>query len=167
MQTSRTLSAVTRRRLETQGFVGLDDATLAEVGPWLRLAPALCATWAAVGTGLESPGVLWALMPFAALGATLRGHPFDAIYNHGIRHLLGTRRLPPYNTPRRVACAVATLWLGAAGWAFYAGASPLGYALGAALALAALVPTLSDFCIPSFFYGLLFGKPAACARRNE
>ena len=167
MLTSRTLSAVTRRRLDAQGFVELDDATLAEVGPWLRLAPALCATWAAVGTGLGSPEVLWALMPFAALGALLRGHPFDAIYNHGVRYFLGTRPLPPYHAPRRFACAVATLWLGATGWALYAGASLLGYALGAALVLAALVPTLSDFCIPSFFFGLLFGKPAACAGRHE
>jgi hypothetical protein len=34
--------------------------------------------------------------------------------------------------------------------------------LGATLALVALVPTTTDFCIPSFLYGLLFGKPAAC-----
>jgi hypothetical protein len=164
MLTTRTVSPVTRRRLEAQGFVGLDDAALAEVGPWLRLAPALCSAWAAVGTALGSPGVIWALMPFAALGTVVRGHPFDVIYNHGIRHLLGTRRLPPYNAPRRFACAVATVWLGATGWAFYAGATLLGYVLGAALAVAALVPTLTNFCIPSFFYGLLFRKPAACAR---
>jgi hypothetical protein len=167
MQTSHIRSTVTRRRLEAQGFLGLDDATLAEVGPWLRLAPALCAAWAALGTALGSPGVLWALMPFAALGALRRGHPFDAIYNHGLRHVLGTRRLPPYHAPRRFACMVATLWLGATGWAFYAGASLLGYALGAALVLAALVPTLSDFCIPSFVFGLLFGKPATCVWRNK
>jgi hypothetical protein len=164
MQTTRTCSAVTRRRLEAQGFLALEDAAIAEVGPWLRLVPALCAAWAAVGTGLGSPVVIWALMPFAALGAVRRGHPFDVIYNHGIRHLLGTRPLPPYNAPRRFACAVATLWLGATGWALYAGASVLGHTLGATLVLAALVPTLTDFCIPSFFYGLLFGKPDACAR---
>src|SRR5438046_6540271 len=127
MLTTRTLSPVTRRRLEAQGFVGLDDVTLAEAGPWLRLAPAICAAWAALGTALGSPALIWALMPFAALGAVLRGHPFEVIYNYGIRHLLGTRRLPRYNAPRRFACAVATVWLGATGLALYAGATLLGY----------------------------------------
>lgn len=29
-----------RRRLEAQGFNGLDDAAIEEVGPWLRWSPA-------------------------------------------------------------------------------------------------------------------------------
>jgi hypothetical protein len=29
-------------------------------------------------------------------------------------------------------------------------------------ALAALVPVTTDFCLPPFLYGLLFGKPVAC-----
>jgi hypothetical protein len=155
----------TRGRIEAQGFVGLDDATLAAVGPWLRLAPGLCAAWAAVGTMLGAPLVIWALVPFAALGALRQGHPFDALYNHGVRYLLGTQRLPPYRAPRRFACAVATVWLSLTGAAFFAGASGLGYALGAAFVLAALVPTLTDFCIPSFVYGLLVRRPRACPWR--
>jgi hypothetical protein len=162
MQIGDSVSSVRRRRLEAQGFVDLDDDALAEVGPWLRLAPAICAGWTAVGTGRASARLLWALMPFAALGALMRGHPFDALYNHGVRHIIRTGRLPPYRAPRRFACAVATVWLGAAGWAFFAGARRLGYALGGSLVAAALVPTLTDFCIPSFFFGLLFGKPASC-----
>ena len=35
-------------------------------------------------------------MPFAALGGILPGHPFDVLYNHGLRHLLGTPTLPRY-----------------------------------------------------------------------
>jgi hypothetical protein len=162
MHALRTVSPVTRGRIEAQGFVGFDDGTLAELGPWLRLAPGLCAVWAAVGTALGSPLVLWALVPFAALGALRQGHPFDALYNHGIRHLLGTRRLPPYRAPRRFACAAATVWLGLTGGAFFAGASVAGYILGVVFALAALVPTLTDFCIPSFVYGLLVRRQAAC-----
>lgn len=162
MPTVRIVSPVTRGRIEAQGFVGLGDGALAELGPWLRLATGLCAAWAAIGTVLGSPLVLWALVPFAALGALRQGHPFDALYNHGIRHLLGTRRLPLYRAPRRFACAVATVWLGLTGGVFFAGASVAGYVLGGAFALAALVPTLTDFCIPSFVYGLLFGKPGAC-----
>jgi len=96
------------------------------------------------------------------LGAFLPNHPFDVVYNHGLRHLLGTRPLPRSRAPRRFACAVATVWLTPTGLAFFAGATTVGYVLGAAFVLAALVPTLTDFCIPSFFYGLLFGKRGAC-----
>jgi hypothetical protein len=162
MRAVHAVSVVTRKRLEAQGFVGLDDGLLAEVGPWLRLAPALCAAWAAIGTALGSPLVLWALMPLALLGALRQGHPFDALYNHGIRHLLGTRRLPPYRAPRRLACAAGTVWLGFTGAAFFAGASVLGSVLGAAFVLVALLTTLTDFCIPSFVYGLLIRRPGAC-----
>jgi hypothetical protein len=160
----KTVSPVTRNRLEAQGFVGLDDRTLADVGSWLRLSPAICMIWAAIGTGLASPEILWSLMPFAALGALFSGHPFDALYNHGVRHWLGTQRLPRYGAPRRFACVVATVWLAAAGLAFYLGSTVLGYVLGGLLTLAALVPVVTDFCIPSFFWGLMFGKPLACGR---
>jgi hypothetical protein len=162
MQPTPTVSPAARARIEALGFVGYDDATLAEVGPWLRLAPGLCAAWAAVGTALASPLVLWALVPFAALGALLPNHPFDVLYNHGLRHLLRTRPLPRYRAPRRFACAVATVWLALTGLAIFAGATTVGYVLGAAFVLAALVPTLTDFCIPSFFYGLLFGRRGVC-----
>ena len=160
----KTVAPATRNRLEAQGFVGLDDATLSDVGPWLRLSPAICMIWAAVGTVLASPAILWSLMPFAALGAVFPWHPFDVIYNYGLRHWLGTPRLPRYRAPRRFACAVATIWLGAAGLAFYLGSPVLGYILGGSLTLAALVPVTTDFCIPSFFWGLIFGKPLACGR---
>lgn len=44
-----TVNPVMRSRLETQGFCGLDDATLEEVGPWLRWAPSLCTLCMAAG----------------------------------------------------------------------------------------------------------------------
>jgi hypothetical protein len=62
------ISAIARARIEAQGFVGLDDQTLAQIDNWLRLSPAICMLWAAVGTALSSPTVLWSLVPFAALG---------------------------------------------------------------------------------------------------
>ena len=158
-----TVSATMRRRIEAQGFVGLSDGTLAEVGPWLRLAPGICMVWAAIGTYLGSATVLWALVPFAALGAVLPGHPFDVIYNYGIRYMTGTRELPRYNAPRRFACAVGTVWLGCTGWAFYAGAATLGYVLGGLLVVVAGMAAFTDFCIASFIYGRLFGQPGVCS----
>ena len=147
-----------RRRLEAQGFLGLSDETLAEVGPWLRLAPAICMVWTAVGTYLGSATVLWALVPFAALGTVLPGHPFDVIYNYGIRRVTGTRELPRYNAPRRFACAVGTVWLTGTGLAFYAGAASIGYLLGGLLVVVAGLAAFTDFCVASFIWGRLFGQ---------
>jgi hypothetical protein len=144
--------AVTRARLEMQGFTGLDDARLAEIRPWLRLAPALCAAWAAVAAELASPTLFWALVPFAALGALQTSHPFDALYNHGLRHLLGTRPLPPNRAPRRFACGVATIWLAATALVFSFGMTATAYALAGAFVAVALVPVTTDFCIPSFVF---------------
>ncbi|MDH5590111.1 MAG: DUF4395 domain-containing protein [Gemmatimonadota bacterium] len=157
----KTVSDTTRRRIEAQGYLGLSDEMLCEVGPWLRFAPGICMVWVGVATYLGSVTALWVLMPFAALGALFRGHPFEVLYNHGIRHVIGTAHLPPANAPRRFACAVATSWIAATAWAFHSDAATLGAVLGWSLAVAAAVPTFTDFCIPSFFYGLMFGKPRA------
>ena len=100
------VSATTSKRIEAQGYVGLSDATLIEVGPWLRFAPAVCMTWVAIATAFASAIALWALMPFAAVGAIFTGHPFEVVYNHGIRHVLGKPHLPPARAPRRFAALV-------------------------------------------------------------
>ncbi len=147
-----------RERIEAQGFCDLSDESYAQFNYPLRLSPAICMIWAAVGTALASPGILWALVPFAALGAILPGHPFDVLYNHGLRHLFGMPHLPRYGARRRFACAMATAMLVAAAWAFQAGMPVLGAILGWSLVAAAFVNVSTGFCIPSFIVRLLFGK---------
>ena len=160
-----TVSAVVRKRLEAQGFCGLDDATLEEVGPWLRWSPALCTACMIAGVLLKSPLVLWGLAATAFLGALLPFHPFDLLYNHGARFLTGTRTLPHQGPQRRFACGIATAWLVATGWAFYSGSPMLGYGLGIPLILVAALVSVTHFCIPSLIYNTLFpGKGAASHR---
>ena len=115
------ISATARERIQAQGFCGLSDATYAQINYPLRLAPAIMMVWVAVGTILGSSRILWALVPFTALGAILTGHPFDVLYNQGLRYLMGTQKLPRYGTRRRFAFAVATVMTSLAGWGFYAG----------------------------------------------
>lgn len=155
-----TCSHRTKRNLEMQGFVGLDD-TAGRIDFWLRLAPAICMLWAAVGTALASATVLWWLVPFAALGAILPGHPFDALYTYGLRHWVGGPPLPRYPLPRRFACLLATLMLIGAAWSFQTGTPLLGRIIGWSLVAAACVNVSTGFCVPSFIYGLLFGKPSS------
>lgn len=152
------LSATLRHRLDIQGYSCVDDVTLAQTQIWLRMSPALCATIAAIGTAIASPPILWGLMVFAALGAVLTFHPFDLIYNLGIRHITGTSELPRNGAPRRFACAMASIWLLAAGWLFYADLAVAGYMLGGALVAVAGLITLSHICIPSMVYRMLFGR---------
>ena len=151
--------------VEMQGYTGLDDAGVSLVDQWSRLAPGICMAWVAVGAWQGSAAVIWALVPFAALGVLLPWHPFDLLYNVGLRHLTGTPPLPRHGRPRRFACSIATVWLISAASAFGAGAETLGRILGWSMAAAAAVPTLSGFCIPSFVYGLLFGKPTPCTNQ--
>ena len=152
-----------RCRLAAQGFRNLDDETLAEIGPWMRWAPAICALVMAAGTLLASPPLLWGLAGIALLGALFHRHPFDLVYNHGVRYLTGTRPLPPHGPQRRFACGVATVWLAGTGLAFHEGAMTLGYVLGGAITAVAALVGVTHFCIPSLVYNTLFrqAEPSA------
>ena len=154
-----TLSPTTRRRLEIQGFDGIEKRTLAETAPWLRLAFALCTVLAAAGTLLASPAVLWSLVAIAALAAAFPVHPFDLPYNYGLRHLTGTGPLPERGAPNRFACGLGAVWLAATGWAFHAGATVTGYILGGMLTLVGLLVSTTDICIPSLVFRAIFGFP--------
>jgi hypothetical protein len=153
------LSPTTRRRLDIQGFECVNDATLAPVAPWLRLAFGLCALLGAIGTVLASPTVLLVLAGIAALAAALPVHPFDLIYNLGIRHLTHTGPLPRRGVPSRFACGLGAVWLLPTAWAFSVGRATLGYALGALLTGIALLVATIDVCLPSLMFRTVFGFP--------
>lgn len=153
------LSAATRRWLDIQGFERVDDQTLGAVAPWLRMAFGLCAVMAGVGTAVASPVVLLLLTPIAALAALFPVHPFDLLYNYGIRFITGTAPLPRRGAPSRFACGMGAVWLVVTAWAFQAGQPLAGYALGGLLTAVALLVSTTDVCIPSLVYRTAFGFP--------
>lgn len=156
---TESLSPRVKRRLRVQGYACPNEESFRAVVPWTRFSPALCSAIAAVGTILASPLILGGLVPFAALGTVFRIHPFDLVYNHGIRHLTGTDPLPKNGVPRRFACGVATVWLVLTAAAFWSGAMLLGYVLGGAfVAVSGLIAT-THICIPSMVYRKIFRKP--------
>jgi len=160
------ISPLAKARMEAQGFVDVDSGTLAQINYWLRLSPAICMLWVAVGTADKSPLTLWVLVPFAALGALLTGHPFDVVYNHGLRYVVHGPRLPTYPLPRRFACFLATLLITGAAWGFQSGHPVLGHILGWSVVAAAFVNVSTGFCVPSFIYGIVFGQPSSCEARQ-
>ena len=115
------------------------------------------AAFAAVGTATASVAVLWSLVVIAALAALFPVHPFDLIYNWGIRHLRGTRPIPRRHAPSRFACGLGAVWLLATIWAFSAGQMVVGYLLGGSLTSVALLVSTTDICIPSMVYRFIFG----------
>jgi len=157
---ARTLGYKRLHRLDIQGFERIDEGRLTEVAPWLRLAFGLCAALAALGTALASPKVLLVLTAVAFTAALSPVHPFDLIYNHGIRRATGTRPLPKRGVPSRFACGLGSVWLIFTAWAFFGGLTPLGYASGAVLTSVALLVATADICIPSMIFRALFGGPA-------
>jgi len=53
---------------------------------------------------------------------------------------------------------VATVWLIATGWAFRIGADIAGIALGVPLVLVGALASITNFCIPSFFYNIVAAR---------
>lgn len=152
------ISAIARERMQAQGFCGLSDATYAQINYPLRLSPAIMLVWVAVGTVLGSAQILWAVVPFTALGAILTGHPFDVVYNHGLRYLMGRQELPRYGTRRRFAFAVATTMTALAAWGFQAGVPLLGDIVGGAIVASTCLHVITGICGPAVLAGRLFGK---------
>jgi hypothetical protein len=163
----RTLNAQTRRRLDIQGFDAVDDRELALVAPWLRLAFALCATLGAIGTAVASPTILLILAGIAAVSGASPVHPFDFIYNYGIRHVTGTGPLPRRGLPSRFGCGMGAVMLLPTAWLFSAGYTAAGYALGSALTAVVLLVATTDICLPSIMYRSVFGWPRAATRTGS
>ncbi len=140
--------------LATQGYclVASERRRLA-IG--LRFSTALC-------FGLVTFGVVWQSAILLA-GLSLVGlaagfaprHPFDYLWNHGVRHLLGAPPVPPNPTRRRHAFKVATAWLLVVAGLFAAGWSTAGLVLGAMLLAACGAVTVFNLCIPSMALSLL------------
>ena len=163
----QTLTPRTRRLLDIQGFDAVDMQELAPVAPWLRLAFGLCAVLGGVGTLLASPTILLVLTVIATVAAASPVHPFDLVYNYGIRYLTGTGPLPRRGAPTRFGCGMGALLVLVTAWAFSAGHVVAGYALGGMLTFVVLLVSTTDICIPSLIYRAIFGWPRAAGARQS
>jgi len=147
------MDKTTKQRLVRQGFVGITDTTLREVGPWLRLAPALCAAIILTGTALENWVMFWMLTPVGIIAAATGKHPFDLIYDVVIRRLLKRRRsLPAYRAPRRFSAALASAGNLSAGLAFLKGYVLTGVVIGSFFGGAVLLGATTDICLGCLIY---------------
>jgi hypothetical protein len=151
------VNSTVRSRLEAQGFCGLDDKTLTELAPWMRWTYTLGTLVTLIGVTLMSPAVLWSLAAITSAGIFLPFHPFDLLYNYGMRYLTRTGPFPNSGPQRHFVFVVATVWLAVTGWAFHIGADIAGITLGVLLIFVGGLASTTNFCIPSFIYNTVAG----------
>lgn len=147
-----------------QGYGALSDGERRRLWFGLRFAPALCLAGIAAGVVLASPPVLFAMAGFGFLGGFVTPkHPFDYLYDLAVRPFLGGPRTPDSPPPRRFACQLATPWILAIAVAFLAGADTLAWILAVPLLATGAVVSTTNWCLPSFIYGLIHRRQAGGA----
>jgi len=124
----------------------------------LRFPTALCLALVITGLVLQSPALLLALVPIGVIAGWTKRHPFDYLWNKGLRHLSGAPELPPNPTPRRHAFKLGAVWLLAVGVLYAIGEPAVALGLGLALVAVCGLVTTTNFCIPSTLLGLWWNR---------
>jgi len=152
--------------LDVQGYC-LTAAESRALRSGLRFPTALCLALVITGLALQSAGLILALVPIGAVAGWTRRHPFDLIWNRGLRHLSGAPQLPPNPTPRRHAFKLATVWLWAVGLLFAFGQTAAALVLGAVLVAVCGLVTTTNFCVPSTRLGIWWRRNGADAPTTQ
>jgi hypothetical protein len=142
-----------RSNLATQGYC-LSDSERRELAVGLRFSTGLCLSLIVVALALQSPAMIFAVSGIGLIAGFGARHPFDLIWNHGIRHLSGAPELPPNPTPRRHAFKLATVWLLAVGLLFAFGQPTAALILGGVMVAVCGLVSTTNFCVPSTLLGI-------------
>ena len=134
--------------LSTQGY-GLSDAERPRLWLGLRFPTGLCLGLVITALALQSPAMLVVLSGIGLIAGFTARHPFDLLWNHGLRHLTGAPELPPNPARRRHAFKLATVWLLAVAGLFAAGLDVVALSLGSVLVGVCGLVTVTNFCVPS------------------
>jgi hypothetical protein len=137
-----------RGNLTTQGYC-LSDAERRALWLGLRFSTGACLALVVVGLALESALFLAALVGIGAVAGFTSRHPFDYVWNHVVRHIVGGPPLPPNPRRRRDAFKVATAWLALVALLIAAGASTTALVLGGLLVATCAIVTVTNLCLPS------------------
>ncbi|MGH2963913.1 MAG: DUF4395 family protein [Solirubrobacterales bacterium] len=150
----------TEANLEVQGYcLTADEARALRWG--LRFPTALCLALVVTGLVLQSAFLILAMVPIGAVAGWTRRHPFDLIWNRGVRHLSGAPELPVNGRPRRHAFKLAAAWLLVVGVLFAFGYPTAALVLGGVLVAVCGLVTATNFCIPSTLLGIWWRRHGA------
>ena len=137
-----------RSNRTTQGYC-LSDGERRELWLGVRFSTGLCLTLVVVALALGSPVMVFGLAGIGAIAGFSARHPFDHLWNHGVRHLVGGPSLPSNPVRRRHAFKLATAWLVVVGGLLAAGATIVALILGGLLVAACATVTATNLCLPS------------------
>lgn len=137
------------RNLAMQGY-SLDPHGARQLRIGLRFATALCLPIVATALVLESEALLTATAAIGFVAGFTPRHPFDLLWNHAVRHLLGAPAVPPNPRRRRHAFKVGTAWLMVVVALLAAGLTTAALVLGGMLLGACALVSTVNFCVPSF-----------------
>jgi hypothetical protein len=151
---SAALRSWMRENLTTQGY-RLGDSDRRALWLGVRFSTGLCLALVTTALVLESPIMLVVLSGIGAVAGFTARHPFDLIWNHGLRHLLGAPALPPNPPRRRHTFKLATIWILAIAGLFATGATTAALILGGVLIAVCGTVTLTNLCIPSLMLSWL------------
>lgn len=157
MKKDQSLISATRiKRLRVQGYGNYSDETISELAFGNRFAYILCSSILVIGIITANIPILATMMIIAFFGVVLPYHPFDYIYNYLIRGIINKPKLPRRSKQLKFACGIATVWIAATIYLFYAGFTIAGYIAGAVLSFVAILVSITDVCIPSLIFNFLF-----------
>jgi hypothetical protein len=160
METKASLiSPACRKRLHVQGYQNFSDNELNDYKFGIRFAYACCITLVAFGLIFQNIPILAIAAVIAFAGAFPPYHPFDYLFNYGVRHLLGKPKLPPRTNQGRFACCIASVWLAITIYLLYNNYIVFGNVLAVALFAVGTLVVTTDICIPSIIYNGIFKKP--------
>jgi hypothetical protein len=138
----------THENLATQGYcLTGDEARRLRVG--LRLPTAVCLALVITALALQSAILMALLVTVGLVAGWSSRHPFDHLWNQGLRHLTGAPELPLNPLRRRHAFKLATFWLAGVAILFAAGLNAAALVLGGVLVAVCGLVTVTNFCIPS------------------
>lgn len=134
--------------LRTQGY-RISGAECRRLAIGVRFSSGVCLILVTIALVLRSPALVFALSAIGAVAGFSARHPFDHLWNHAVRHLVGGPLLPPNPARRRHAFKLATAWLLAVGALLAAGATTVALVLGGLLVVTCATVTATHFCMPS------------------
>lgn len=116
-------------RIKTQGYnSGFTDEEISTHAIGNRFAYQACTALFLIGLVAGSIPVLAVAAGIALLTVILPYHPFDYLYNYGLRQWLDRPALPPRTAQAKFACGIAAIWLGAIIYLFHISLMGWGYA---------------------------------------
>ncbi len=150
-----------RQCLVLEGLGGLGDAELARLDLPLRFTPALCLCVTALGIVTRSVVAFGLLAAFAATAAATRRHPFDFVWEYGVRPVVGGPHLPMALGPRRFAFVMAVPVLTGATLGLALDTEAIGLGLGALQVAGCAAYVLAGWCGASLVHNKVLGRTPA------